>query len=466
MDPSTLYPSRNIHNFGAGGETIVSPLVLVVVLLAGLLIFLLPRKYLIWAYLVPLILIPVPQAIMLGALHLRMALILTVTALARLAKDGLLTRSIQKSPIDRAFVLWALSYATIFTLRWQSSGALINQVRGVFDAIGTYYVLRCLIRDEKDACRAIRVLAVIACIVGSLMAVERQTGRNPFAVLGGIAEVSEVRNGTVRSQGPFEQAIPAGAFGGTLVSLFVGLWVRDPKGKYFALLAIPAALTIAYTSACSTPILAAAGALAVFSLWSLRRKMRYVRWSIVAILLGLELVMKSNVWWLIARVDLTGSSTGWDRAALIDHTIHHFSEWWLLGTNNNPNWGYDMWDLCNWFVAQAVQGGLLTFVLFILVIVRCFERLGRARKAAEGEFRKEFFIWAMGATLFAHMCSFFGTSYYDQMTFSWYALLAIISAVTILPSSRQTNRKKPVVFDSEKLELAAVGAGADRGGQP
>jgi hypothetical protein len=324
--------------------------------------------------LVPAILIPTSQTIGLGDFHLRMAQILTAAALARVAKDGLLVK-LETNSIDRAFVFWALSFATIFTLRWRTSGALINQTRGVFEVIGSYFVLRCLIRDEKDACRTISVLAVIACIIGSSMAIERQTGRNPFAFVGGVPEISEIRNGTVRSQGPFEQAIPAGAFGGTLISLFVGLWVRDPKRRYFALFGIPAALTIAVTSACSTPVLAALGAITVFCLWPARRKMRFVRWTIVATLLGLELAMKADVWWLIARIDATGSSTGWDRAALIDNTIHHFSEWWLLGTDNNANWGFNMWDLCNWFVSQAVQGGLVSFALFCLVLVYAFRRL-------------------------------------------------------------------------------------------
>lgn len=457
MDPNAQFASRNIHNFGAGGDTLVSPLVLLVMLLAGALIFFLPRKYLMWAYLFPLILIPVAQTIMLGALHLRMAQILTVVALARLAKDGLLTRSIEKNKVDRFFVYWVVGFAIVFALRWQTGSALINQIRGVFDAIGCYYVLRCLIRDEADACRAIRILVMISCIIGSMMLVEHQTGHNPFAVLGGVPDLTEVRNGTVRSQGPFEQAIPAGVFGATLIPLFVGLWVREPKAKFIAMLGIVSALTIAVTSACSTPILAAAGAIVAFVLWPARRKMRIVCWGVVATLFALQVAMKADVWWLIARVDVTGSSTGWDRAALIDNTIHHFREWWLLGTDNNANWGYNMWDLCNWFVAQAVQGGLLSFVLFLLIIVYGFKRLGRARKAAAGDFRKEFFIWAVGATLFAHVCGFFGTSYYDQITFSWYALLAIISAVTRLPASRQTNPRKVVRFDADKLELAGVG---------
>jgi hypothetical protein len=141
-------------------------------------------------------------------------------------------------------------------------------------------------------------------------------------------------------------------------------------------------------------------------------------------------VMKSDVWWLIAHVDVAGGSTGWDRSALIDNAIHHFGEWWLLGTNNNINWGFDMFDLCVQYVAQAVQGGLLTLVLFLTLITVAFKLVGRARKAAAGVKPTEFFVWAIGAALFSHICSFFGSSYWDQTVVSWFVLLAIICAVS------------------------------------
>jgi hypothetical protein len=435
----------------------VSPLVLLVVGVAILLIFLLPRMYVVWAYLIPALLIPLQQAVLVGPVHIRPLQILTLLVLFQLMRDRSVT-GIGRLSLDRAFVLWALSYAIIFTLRWQTSGAVINQLRGLIDSIGVYFALRFLIRSEEDTRRTIRVLAVVACMIGCLMVTERVTGHNPFAILGGVREISEVRNGTVRSQGPFAQAIPAGAFGATLVPLFVGVLVSDPKRRLLPLLAIVAALAIAVTSACSTPVLAIAGALLAFGLWPVRRKMRVLRWGFVALLVGLEFTMKADVWWLISRVDVTGSSTGWDRAALIDNTIRHFSEWWLIGTDNNPNWGFNMWDLCNWFVAQAVQGGLITFIFFVLVIARGFQRLGRARRAAAGDFRKEFFIWAIGAALFSQVCSFFGTSYYDQTTVSWFALLAMIPAVTQFSSLQKADQARSVAVNSDVLDFGAAGA--------
>ncbi len=62
-------------------ETTASPLVLMVVLLAAILILVLPRKLLIWGYLIPAITIPMQQAVMIGYLHVRPLQILTIVAL-------------------------------------------------------------------------------------------------------------------------------------------------------------------------------------------------------------------------------------------------------------------------------------------------------------------------------------------------------------------------------------------------
>lgn len=458
MEPSK-FPSLDLYKFGAGGQTIISPFVLALVCASCIAILFLPRKYIIWAYLIPIVVIPNGQVIMVGMLHVRMTQIINTIAVIRLLRDHGASK-ITKNSLDQAFVLWAVSSAIIYVLRWRSGDVLVNQLRGLFDNLATYYVLRFLIRDEKDICRTIRVFAVICCIIGFSMAIEHQTGRNPFAMLGGVRELSEVRNGNVRSQGPFEQAIPAGVFGAVLVPLFVGLCVPRGEGKGIALLGIPFALIIAASSGSSTPLLAIGGSILTFMAWPIRRKMQWVRWGIVGVLVVLEIVMKSDFWWIIARIDVTGSSTGWYRSALIDNAIHHFWEWWLLGTNNNANWGYGMYDLCNWYVAQAVLGGLLTFIFFLVVIVRAFRRLGITRKAVEGNFRKGFFVWAICAGLFAQVCSFFGTSYYDQTIVPWFALLAIISAVTRTTRPARSAEDETVVV-GQNLEFVGVGAGLE-----
>ena len=106
--------------------------------------------------------------------------------------------------------------------------------------------------------------------------------------------------------------------------------------------------------------------------WPLRKQMRLIRWGLVCALVGLHLVMKAPVWALIARIDLTGSSSGYQRYQLVDMCIRHFSDWWLLGTPNYVKWGWDSWDLCNQFVAVALTGGLLALIFYIAIFSRSF----------------------------------------------------------------------------------------------
>jgi hypothetical protein len=115
---------------------------------------------------------------------------------------------------------------------------------------------------------------------------------------------------------------------------------------------------------------------------------------------------------------------------LIDNCIRHFGDWWLLGFKDYNNWGFDMWDMSDQYVAYAVSGGLLTLALFIGIISRSFARLGTARKLVDGNHREEWFLWCLGAALFAHVVAYFGIGYFDQMQFAWFALLAVICAST------------------------------------
>jgi hypothetical protein len=261
------------------------------------------------------------------------------------------------------------------------------------------------------------------------MIIEQLQMYNIFSALGGISSLPEVREGKVRSQGVFAHALMAGSFGAALLPLFLLLWLNR-RARFIAVLGVAGSSLMVQTSNSSTPLLSYVAGVSALFLFPLRRSMRRVRIALATTLVALHLVMKAPVWFLIARVDLTGGSSSYHRADLVDQFIRHFHDWWLIGTNNNGNWGLDMWDVQNQYVNVGETGGLLALVFFILVIVRSFSQVGKAMAVVQQDRRKQWQLWMLGAAIFANVVGFFGVNYFDQARIGWFLLLAIVSAWT------------------------------------
>ena len=135
---------------------------------------------------------------------------------------------------------------------------------------------------------------------------------------------------------------------------------------------------------------------------------------------------------LLDRVSGVLGGSGWHRAMLIDNFVHHFFDWFLIGTRDNVNWGWSMWDVDNAYVGAGFGGGLLAFILFLAIFVCAYRMIGIATRAAEesGRIEDARLIWAMGAALFANTTAFLGIVYFDQTIIAWYALLVMISVAT------------------------------------
>jgi hypothetical protein len=440
MGQEEYYAGGQEHYFGGGGDTLIHPAVAVLLGLVVLLVLFVRRKYIIYPFMLFAILIPFTQVVVVGGLHFQVIRILILVAWLRLVIIRFLTRSdpaiIPLNRTDKVFSLWVLSNAVMFTILWGQWGALVNRLGFLYTYLGIYFLMRFLIRDNDDVERTIKVLAFVSILCGVLMVNEQWTGRNVFAILGGMSENVMVRAGRLRSQACFLHPLLAGALGATFVSLFIGLGWKNRKARKTAMMGALGSVLMAITSGSSTSIIGIAAVIFALGLWPLRGKMRLIRWGILISLVGLHMIMKAPVWALIARIDLTGGSSGYHRFELIDQAIRHFGEWWLIGTRAQSQWGWGMWDSINWYVAEGASGGLITMILFIAVIVYCFKRIGAARKAAEtaGDRGRELFLWALGATLFANAVSFIGIVYYGQAIVLWLTLLAIISTATTIPT--------------------------------
>jgi hypothetical protein len=419
--------------FGGGiDETAIHPLVAVWLLIAILLILTLPRGKAITPFLLAFFTIPIGQVVVLGVFHFTALRILILAGLARLV--FLPGRSSggrfggRFNGVDKVAVLWSLSAAIVFCLQWMETQAYIKSLGNLLDVLGGYLVVRFLIPDGEALRRTIKVLAAICVINGVCMINERISHINVFGLLGGISAAVTVRNGQIRSGGVMG-CLFAGAFSGVLIPLFLWLWTEG-KFRMAAIAGFAGATAMVITSNSSTSWMAYFASLTGLAFWPLRKQMRLIRWGLVITLVGLHLVMKAPVWALIARIDLTGSSSGYQRYGLVDMCMRHFSDWLLMGYKDYNLWGWGSWDLVNQFVAVAVTGGLVTLIFYIAIFSRSFGALGMARKQVDGDHKQEWLLWCLGAALFATVIAHFGINYMPQLIIGLFSLVACISVAT------------------------------------
>jgi hypothetical protein len=447
--------------FGGGAaETMLTPAVAVGMLIIIALIFTLPRNKVITPFLLGCLTIPLGQVVVLGGLHFTVLRILIIAGLIRRATSGGASPAGKYpggfSGVDRMVILWVVSLETILSLQWMLMQAFIHNLGDFLDMFGGYLVVRFFVPDGETVRRAIKTLAVICIIQGVCMLNEQIFHVNVFGYIGGYGPAVTIRDGKIRSNGVLG-CISGGAFAGALIPLFLWLWTNR-KSRMLAYAGLAGATAMVFTSNSSTSLLALAATVLAIFLWPLRKRMRLVRWGLVLTLVSLHLVMKAPVWALIARVDLTGSSSGDHRYMLVDNCIRHFSDWWLLGYKDYGLWGWGMFDLCNQFVVQALAGGLLALVAYIAIFSRSFGAIGKARKKVEGDRGSEWFLWCLGSALFSVVVAHFGINYPAMMEIGLFTLWTVTSVATF--EARQPVERAADVPAQVRLEPAGGAAGA------
>jgi hypothetical protein len=425
-------PPINFRFGGGAASSLIHPLVAVWLLIAIVLMFVLPRGKAITPFLLAFFTIPIGQVVVVGGFHFTVLRVLILAGLARRMSfpKGRLRGKYPGgfSGIDQAVILWAVSAVICNWLEFRQVPALVNGLGTLIDTLGGYLVVRSFVENGEAVRRTIKAMAIVCTIQGLTMLNEQITHVNVFGMLGGMYAFVVERDGRLRSSGTFGY-LWAGAFAGVLIPLFIWLW-GEKKSRLIAVLGILGATTMVITSNSSTSLLAFGGGFLGLAFWPLRKQMRTIRLGLAVILTGLHLVMKAPVWALIARIDLTGSSSSNQRYMLVDMTIRRFRDWWLIGTPDYVNWGWGSWDLCNQFVAVALTGGLLTLIFYVMAFSRSFSAIGKARWRVSGDRRQEWLLWCLGASLFANVVAHFGINYMAQLIMGLLPLIACISVVT------------------------------------
>jgi hypothetical protein len=402
-------------------------------------LFTLPRAWAALPILIAANYIPQEHALNLGGAHF--------TAIRIMAVVGFLRVKLKREHIangwqamDRLIVAWSVWLIVSGLFHEDVGGSLIYRAGNVIDDVIIYFLFRAFIWNLDEFVRLCKILLLVLAPVAVCMVIEQLKGYSVFSLLGIPLEVA-VRQGKYRASGPFGHAILAGTVGAVCLTLAGFFWKRERK---LALVGALATGAMVYASASSGPIMTALTILSCLALWPLRGHLRAVRWGAVSLLFVLNLFMQAPVYYLLARIDLTGSSTGWHRAHLIESSISYFGEWWFAGTDytrhwmpTGVNWNANHTDITNHYIHMGVLGGLPLMLLFIAVLAAGFVAIGKGlRRNIHAPIERRFLIWTLGAILFGHVTTFFSICYFDQTVVYLYFLLAAICSLHVVETGK------------------------------
>ncbi len=412
-------------------QTTVHPVGLAVLGILGLATCLVNRRYVLLPLLMLACVVPQGQRIVVAGLDFNFVRVLLLIGISRVLLLGEWAH-IKPKPLDRLVVAWTMIGAIGYILQVGAFHAVIYRLGLAFDILGMYLMCRVAFRDWRDVDRATTCFAAMACFSFFFFLIEKMTGRNPFAIMGGVPQFTGMREGKLRTQGPFVHAILAGCFWALLLPMVASKVLRKNKWqRLLGVLGTLAILSIVMFCASSTPLIVLGcnglGAIIFF----FRRHMRLLRWCTFTGLFALHMYMKQPVWHLIARIDVVGGSTGWHRYKLIQSSIDNFHEWWLCGIPSTAHWGYFMFDVTNQYVLEGVRAGIVAVVAFVWVLVYAFKHVGETWPTVNRNPYLRLLSWALGVSIYSHVNVFLAVSI-SHSAQSLLALLFVLAAIAAM----------------------------------
>jgi hypothetical protein len=409
----------------------MNPIAIYFVGICVLLILTLPKKYFIVPFLVGATFITLDQKVVIWGLDFTVMRVMLLFCFIRVVVRGEV-KALKFNKIDRVLIYYVLASIVTYWLLWQTGDALITKMGFAYTVLGIYFIFRIYIQGINEIKLVLLWSFYITIALALFMLNEKFTARNIFYIFGGVPEYTYVRNGELRCQGPFLHSIMAGTFGATNFPLMVGYYKYFKEKTIILKLALISSVVVTFTASSSGAELTLMSSVLGLLMWKYRSKVQYIKWIMPLSILFLQVFMTAPVWFIIARLSGVVGGTGFHRARLIDQTIKHFWEWWLIGTKTTADWGFNLYDITNHYILIGVRGGIVSLVLFIWIFVLCFKSIGLlVADESSITVQLKILIWSFAVALFAHLVAFVGVSYFDQIIIYFYLLLAIISFLSV-----------------------------------
>lgn len=434
---------KDYHN-----TTTVHPIGLVALTLAVAAVFLVPRRYALIPFIVVACIIAPAQRVVIFGLDFTFLRLLTTVGWIRIIAMGD-NRGFKFTLIDKVMIGWVLFTLVISPLRQPSMAILTYNLGVAFDAIGTYFLVRLLVRSRQDIIGLASGAAILSIPIASAMLYERMTGTNVFTILGGVPEHTIQRFGRYRAQAAFAHPIVAGVFWASLLPLILAGIRRRTDSIAMTAIGTIGTVVIVWCCSSSTPV-HLIGLIGIASLlFAVRWTLPWLRGGIIVSVVVLHVAMFQPVWHLFARVNFFHGSTGWWRYLVIDTFVNNWYEWILAGTSNSTQWisGGHFADVTNEYVLEGVNGGIVKLALFLALIVLAFRQVGRSIRRLEQtqpatSIRKDsgrlWLPWCVGVGMMVHAAAYFATGYFGQLIFMQFLSLGVAgSLATIVPQMRK-----------------------------
>jgi hypothetical protein len=410
------------------GQTTVHPLGLAALLALSIFLLLAPRRLSLLPLIVLACMVPAAQRVVIAGFDFTFMRLLVIVGWLRVVLRNE-AQNVRTTPLDFLVVAWGAMALLTYTIQQASVAAFVNRLGLLIDSVGLYFFVRTQLRDEDDVERIFDFVIALSFPVLMFFAIEKLTGRNLFYIFGGVPEFTAIREGRLRVQGAFAHPILAGCFWAAAAPF---AWARYKVGTTNQMGAATSGaviIAIVILTASSTPLigLIAAG----FALWLFARPrlIKVMLLSSVPAIVVLSFIMEAPVYHLIARIDLSGGSTGWHRFHLIHQTIQHFGEWWLVGIANFDHWQIWANDITNQYILMAIRGGLMTLGLFVATMFGGFKAASVVGLTAGAHSKSHVIAYALGASLFVHAVNFIGVSYFGQISMLLYVTLGALGSL-------------------------------------
>ncbi len=383
----------------------------------------LPKRYLLWSFILAACLVPMNQRTYIGSLDFTVLRILVLAGVLRIVLRGE-AEAIRWNGFDKLVLAWNVSNAIIYTIQWGTLNAFINRCGFMYDSLGMYWLFRHFFRSFEDITEAIKIFAICAIISAPLVAAEKFRQSSPFSVFGPTG--ARFHRGRFRCAGAFPHYIIMGCFWASMLPLFYST-LKAKFNPRVSKIGIGAAGLMIYFSASSTPLLTV-GAIIAFWLCYRYRQKGWIIFTSICLVLGILhfFIMEKPVWHLMARANIFGGSTGWFRYFLFNEFINHTSEWFFFGVKSTAHWGRGLFDLTNQYVLEGVRGGILTLLIFIVMLYNAVKISGKASLIL-AEQPIHWIAWGLCISIIGHIVTFWGVSYFGgQILMLFYMQLAMV----------------------------------------